>query len=266
MGKLLLFLVVIVFCGFVSAGISETGQSITNVKVIHRWIPPEAEGQPGQHVFDISGVATFPDETVLNLALTYQGERCLVSRTVVKNSKFATTIKVNSNMHLLPAYYEIEIIFLPNRQPAGADSAGALSKIPAKSVSVTARVGHTESINKERQQTIDLFQSIREETKSFYEDLRSDYKKYHSQKVDPKSWDDKFSPDLKHLKQAQQNLNQRKNIYLISIFPEIESQMISFLGIVETLYDELANEIKSGKPTTNLHSGKKMRAEDTIKR
>ncbi|MFA5794065.1 MAG: hypothetical protein WC980_03220 [Candidatus Brocadiia bacterium] len=206
----------------------------------------------GKNIIDISGKAEYPDGAMLFTALDYSGQRLLVTRTAVAGKRF--TVSLAPGKKLLPAYYQIEVSFIPNRQePANRN-------FPARVEELSIAVGSTEAIDRERESSLLTLANITVKLNAFYKAFIYGYeqKMNDSSKFDLTNWRGEYKEIVKTIKSFSTALDIRRQEYLIALWPDLESRTEFLADELATIYEEMTEHLKNSGNVLDPHTGQKM--------
>lgn len=216
------------------------GADISDVKAIYK---------PDANSFEVTGQADCPDGAAVYATLNYFGDRLLTDRTAVKDKKFFVTLA--SKAKLLATYYDAEIT-LNRRDP-----------MP---LAVCVAVGTPAAIDKERDNTLTLLHNAVEKSRLFYVLIMNYYEKYCAgEDIGIDDWNTQTKGYKEQLKRYSKTLAERKETYLVVIFPEMESRATALLDETYQIYDELTASLKNKGPMLDIHTGQKLKPEDVRK-
>ncbi|MEK7449211.1 MAG: hypothetical protein AAB019_06975, partial [Planctomycetota bacterium] len=214
--------------------------------------------------FKVSGQAKYPDNTRLDIAIGYQGERLLINRESVTNGKFETGIPANKKV--LPTAYDIEIIFWPQRPPASVTRIPGGQKFSEETFMLAVFTAAPKQVEQERRKNLEFFKKVLSDSKELYDSLKTAYldeKSKPPQDFNMNDWEPKFTAGLRSLDKHRQTITGRQETYLSDIFPEINNLMLSFIQEVRRIYEELTEDLSQGG-IIDVHTGRKIKTESIV--
>ncbi|MFH1228664.1 MAG: hypothetical protein V1701_12290 [Planctomycetota bacterium] len=205
--------------------------------------------------FEISGKADYPDGALLFVELNYCGQRLMVTRTAVSGRKFTAILAPARK--LLPAYYDIKTSFIPSRQETDCLS------LPARSEEITVGTSTPETISRESQTTTASLGNVIEKTRLFYIIIIAEYEQKIKGKpgFDIAEWRNKYQEPLNVFRSFAKSIKERRDNYQTVIYPDIESRTLALLNDVQSIYNEMTEQLNNPDKVRDPHTGQKMPAE-----
>lgn len=243
---------IVLFIFLANTAIAQQDSPPADWMVIHA----RHSSRQGQNIISVAGRTSYPDGTFIYIALAFRETRLEWTRVEVSRGSFY--IDWTPRKRLFPAYFIVEAVYYPERQPAHLSC--KLEGKSKQSVTYPIRVGTPEDVRKFREARLKEYERRAERLKTLYDKIKAEYSKQVADisKINARAWLGKKDRWRNALTRERESFIEHREEWMTERYPDIADAFVGVIEFIGQFLESATSFILDPSPRVDPHLGEQI--------